>query len=225
MASLRLRSARTGKAAAPAPRGRRCRRLGAGRDSGEKGGAKMKALVYHGPGQRAWEDVPDPTIQAPTDAIVKIDSSTICGTDLHILKGDVPEVMPGTDPRPRGRGHGGRDRKRRHDARAGRPRARLLHHVVRPVPVLQGGPLRALHRRRRLDLRPPDRRAAGRARPRAVRRHLGLQGAGGALGRAGALPRRHPPDRVRGRRPQRAASSRATRSRSSAPARSGSRRS
>ena len=56
----------------------------------------MKALVYHGPGQRAWEDVPDPTIQAPTDAIVKIDSSTICGTDLHILKGDVPEVVPGT---------------------------------------------------------------------------------------------------------------------------------
>ena len=56
----------------------------------------MKALVYHGPGQRAWEDVPDPKIEAPTDVIVKIDSTTICGTDLHILKGDVPEVMPGT---------------------------------------------------------------------------------------------------------------------------------
>src|ERR1043165_6447325 len=56
----------------------------------------MKALVYHGPGQRAWEDVPDPTIQAPADSIVRIDSSTICGTDLHILKGDVPEVTPGT---------------------------------------------------------------------------------------------------------------------------------
>jgi alcohol dehydrogenase len=56
----------------------------------------MKALVYHGPGQRAWEDVPDPDIKEPTDAIVRIDSSTICGTDLHILKGDVPEVSPGT---------------------------------------------------------------------------------------------------------------------------------
>src|SRR5213595_2817923 len=56
----------------------------------------MKALVYHGPGQRAWEDVPDPTIQAPTDAVVRIDSATICGTDLHILKGDVSEVEPGT---------------------------------------------------------------------------------------------------------------------------------
>jgi alcohol dehydrogenase len=56
----------------------------------------MKALVYHGPGQRAWESVPDPAIQAPTDAVVRIDSATICGTDLHILKGDVPEVEPGT---------------------------------------------------------------------------------------------------------------------------------
>jgi alcohol dehydrogenase len=55
----------------------------------------MKALVYHGPGQRAWETMPDPTIQDPTDAIVRIDTSTICGTDLHILKGDVPEVEPG----------------------------------------------------------------------------------------------------------------------------------
>ena len=56
----------------------------------------MNALVYHGPGQRAWESVPDPKVEEPTDAVVKIDTSTICGTDLHILKGDVPEVQPGT---------------------------------------------------------------------------------------------------------------------------------
>ena len=55
----------------------------------------MKALVYHGPGEKAWEDVPDPTILAPTDAIVRIDTTTICGTDLHILKGDVPAVEAG----------------------------------------------------------------------------------------------------------------------------------
>ena len=55
----------------------------------------MKALVYHGPHQRDWETVPDPVLREPTDAIVRIDSSTICGTDLHILKGDVPEVEPG----------------------------------------------------------------------------------------------------------------------------------
>ena len=56
----------------------------------------MKALVYHGPGQKAWEDVPDPTLKEPTDAIVEMESTTICGTDLHILKGDVPA---GTDGR------------------------------------------------------------------------------------------------------------------------------
>jgi alcohol dehydrogenase len=56
----------------------------------------MKALVFHGPGQRSWDRVPDPAIVEPTDAIVRIDSSTICGTDLHILKGDVPETTPGT---------------------------------------------------------------------------------------------------------------------------------
>jgi alcohol dehydrogenase len=56
----------------------------------------MKALVYHGPGQRGWDTVEDPTIIDTTDAIVEIDTSTICGTDLHILKGDVPETVPGT---------------------------------------------------------------------------------------------------------------------------------
>jgi alcohol dehydrogenase len=55
----------------------------------------MKALVYHGPGQKAWEDVADPTIQQPTDAVVRVDTTTICGTDLHILKGDVPAVTEG----------------------------------------------------------------------------------------------------------------------------------
>jgi alcohol dehydrogenase len=56
----------------------------------------MKALVYHGPGERGWDTVDDPTIIEPTDAIVRIHTSTICGSDLHILKGDVPETLPGT---------------------------------------------------------------------------------------------------------------------------------
>jgi alcohol dehydrogenase len=56
----------------------------------------MKALVYHGPGLRGWDTVEDPTIVDSNDAIVRIDTSTICGTDLHILKGDVPETTPGT---------------------------------------------------------------------------------------------------------------------------------
>ena len=55
----------------------------------------MKAVVYHGPGKRAWEEVPDATILEPTDVIARVDTTTICGTDLHILKGDVPEVEEG----------------------------------------------------------------------------------------------------------------------------------
>ena len=55
----------------------------------------MKALVYHGPGKRAWEDKPRPAIQNPGDAIVRVTTSTICGTDLHILKGDLPAVTDG----------------------------------------------------------------------------------------------------------------------------------
>lgn len=55
----------------------------------------MKALVYHGPGKRAWEDKPVPSIDKPTDAIVRITHTTICGTDLHILNGDVPTCEPG----------------------------------------------------------------------------------------------------------------------------------
>jgi len=56
----------------------------------------MKALTYQGPGEKTWADIPKPAIDKPTDAIVRILHTTICGTDLHILKGDVPEVTQGT---------------------------------------------------------------------------------------------------------------------------------
>lgn len=55
----------------------------------------MKALVYHGPGKKAWEEKPKPVITEPTDAVVKILKTTICGTDLHIMKGDLPAVTDG----------------------------------------------------------------------------------------------------------------------------------
>jgi alcohol dehydrogenase len=55
----------------------------------------MKALVYHGPGRHSWEDVPAPTLIDDRDALVRVDAVTICGTDLHILKGDVPTCEPG----------------------------------------------------------------------------------------------------------------------------------
>lgn len=55
----------------------------------------MKAIVYHGAGRKAWEEVPDPVVVDDTDAVVRVEAVTICGTDLHILKGDVPEVTDG----------------------------------------------------------------------------------------------------------------------------------
>ena len=55
----------------------------------------MKALVFHGPNTIAWEEVPDARLLEPTDAVVRIDTTTICGTDLHILHGDVPAVTDG----------------------------------------------------------------------------------------------------------------------------------
>ena len=111
----------------------------------------MKALVYHGPGERRWESAADPTIEEPTDVVVRIDSSTICGTDLHILRGDVPEVTPGTVL-----GHeavgtvvakGDAVMMLSEDDRVLVPCTAGL----RPVPVLRWrGSLRAAHRRRGL---------------------------------------------------------------------------
>ncbi|WP_369386567.1 alcohol dehydrogenase catalytic domain-containing protein [Streptomyces sp. CG1] len=56
----------------------------------------MRALVYHGPAQISWDTVPDPGIEEATDAIVRVGATTICGSDLRILRGDLPEVKPGT---------------------------------------------------------------------------------------------------------------------------------
>jgi alcohol dehydrogenase len=56
----------------------------------------MQALVYEGPGKKSWQQVPDPVIADDTDAIVRVEATTICGTDLHILRGDVPETTAGT---------------------------------------------------------------------------------------------------------------------------------
>ena len=55
----------------------------------------MKALIYHGPEKKNWESKADPAVERATDAVVRIDTTTICGTDLHILKGDVPTVTDG----------------------------------------------------------------------------------------------------------------------------------
>lgn len=57
--------------------------------------SSMHALIYHGPGKSEWAEKPMPTIESATDAVVRITNTTICGTDLHILKGDVPTVTDG----------------------------------------------------------------------------------------------------------------------------------
>ena len=75
--------------------GRDVAAAGPASDTKEQVSSVMKALVYLGPAKKALEERPKPEITAPTDAIVKITKTTICGTDLHILKGDVPTCQPG----------------------------------------------------------------------------------------------------------------------------------
>jgi alcohol dehydrogenase len=69
-------------------------RRGRTNPTGDRGGV-MRAVVFHGPGEKSWEEVPDPKLIEPGDAIVRVDTTTICGTDLHILKGDVPAMADG----------------------------------------------------------------------------------------------------------------------------------
>ncbi len=129
----------------------------------------MKALVYHGPGKRAWEDKPRPAIQDPGDAVVRITTSTICGTDLHILKGDLPAVNDG-----RILGHEGIGVVEEVGTwRLGVSRWRQGHHLLRQrlfeVRLLQTRHVFPLPSRR-LDSGLHDRRNAGRVRAHPPRR-------------------------------------------------------
>ena len=108
----------------------------------------------------------------------------------------------------------------RQERQGRRQGSRVVHHLMRHVPVLPRGPLRSVPRRRRLDPRSQDRRNSGRVRAGAVRRHVDIPGAGRRRRRGPADAGRHPADRLRGRRPQRQVVP-ATSSRSSAPVRSG----
>src|SRR5580698_6062859 len=101
----------------------------------------MKALVYHGAGLKAWEEVARPALIADTDAIVRVDTTTICGTDLHILKGDLPAMVDG------------RDRCRGEERGCWRPGLGVVCVRLWPVPVLPRGSFRSVHRRRWMDSR------------------------------------------------------------------------
>ena len=133
----------------------------------------MKAVVLHGIGDIRLDEVPDPTIQDPTDAIVEITASAICGTDLHFVRGHHAGMSRGHDPRARGRGHRRGGRAAACATSAGRPGRHPVDHRLRHVLVLPRGLLRAVRQREpqrpggghRLLRRPADdrplRRAAG----------------------------------------------------------------
>ncbi len=134
----------------------------------------MKALVYHGPGSKAWQEVPEPALQDDTDAIVAVDTTTICGTDLHILKGDTPEVAEG---RILGHEAVGTVEAVGPGVKTIAAGDRVLVSCIsclRALPLLPRRPLRAVPGRGRLDPRLHDRRHPGRTRPGALRRHLHL---------------------------------------------------
>ena len=127
-----------------------------------------------GPGRKAWEDVSDPSILDETDAVVRVDTVTICGTDLHILKGDVPAV---TDGRILGHEAVGTVEAVGSAVTNVAPGDRVLVSCISAcgaMPVLPRGRLRPVPGRRRLDPRSHNRRHAGRVRAGAVRRHLDL---------------------------------------------------
>lgn len=104
----------------------------------------MKALVYHGPGAKAWETVTDPVILKPTDAIVRVETTTICGTDLHILKGHVPAVTDGRILGHEGVGTITEVGSAVTDLAVGRSGHHQLHLGMRKVRLLQEGCLFAL---------------------------------------------------------------------------------
>ena len=138
----------------------------------------MKALVYLGPGRRAWQSKPRPVIRDPADAIVRITTSTICGTDLHIMKGDVPTVTAGRILGHEGIGIIEAVGPTVSTFRKGRQCADLLHQRVRHVRLLSEGDVFALPHGR-LDSGQHDRRDPGGVRAHPARRHQPLPPAGG----------------------------------------------
>ena len=140
----------------------------------------MKALVYHGPGAKAWEDVARPELATDTDAIVRVDTTTICGTDLHILKGDVPAMVDGRIIGHEAVGTVTRDRRQRQERHGRRPGPGLVRQRLRRAAGSAGSAATASAPAGRLDPRQRDRRHPGRVRAGSVRRQLDLSGAGRA---------------------------------------------
>ena len=189
--------------------------------TGHPGTYPMKALCWHGKGDVRVETVPDPKILNPRDAIVRITTTAICGSDLHLYDGYIPTMQPGDILGHEFMGEVVEVGREVEVAQGGRPRGRAVHDLVAagaasarrtcarsattrtPTPgcaeavvrLLGGGSVRLLAHVRRLRGRP------GGIRPRAVRRRRAARRSPSGLARrAGALPVRHLPDRLHGGR-------------------------
>ena len=187
-------------------------------DPEPSGVRSMKALCWHGKQDIRCDTVPDPTIEDPRDAIIKVTSCAICGSDLHLFDGFMPGMEPGDIIGHEFMGEVVEVGTENKQAEGRRPRRGAVHHHlrrVRPVPARQLLGLRAHqpqqgdgrqgvrpHHRRPVRLYPPDRRLCrrpGRVRARALRRRRTGQDSRRPDRRAGAVPRRHLPDRLAGR--------------------------
>ncbi len=104
----------------------------------------MKAIVFHGIGDIRLDDVSEPKIRNRYDAIVRLTSSAICGTDLHFVRGTVPNMVPGTILGHEGVGVVEEVGKRSPQSKGRRPRCRSFDDCMRNLRVLPGGLLRAM---------------------------------------------------------------------------------
>ena len=102
-------------------------------------GVTMKALCWHGTGDVRVDTVPDPKIEDPRDIVIKITSTAICGSDLHLVRWLSAHHGKGRRPGPREHGRGGRRRQRRLETEGRRPRGRAVHHLLRRVLFLPEG--------------------------------------------------------------------------------------
>ena len=184
----------------------------------------MRALCWHGKGDVRVDTVPDPKIEDPRDAIIRITSTAICGSDLHLFDGYMPTMETGDilGHEPMGDRRGGR--QGRHEAEEGRPRRRPVHDLLRRLLVLQADRVLALRHVEPATPRSPARRWAsprpglfgyshmlggyagrpGRVPPRALRRRRPDQDPESDLpDEKVAVPLRHLPDRLHGRRERR----------------------
>ena len=171
----------------------------------------MRAVTWHGRADVRVDTVPDPVIQEPTDVIIEVTSTGICGSDLHLIEVMAPFMTVGDVMGHEPMGIVAEVGSEVDRAEGRRPRRRPLQHLVRHLLDVLAGPavavrdhaeprpgLRRLAVRLHEALRPGARRPGG-VPPRPVRQHPADQGARGPRGRPVRLPLRRAADGVAGR--------------------------